>query len=171
MVAFTRPAPTGRHREQIADVIAAAIDLARENARVGRDVSVVQIETNVPEALSLVVARHAVVMAMANVIKNAIEACLASESDEPRICVSAEAADDAVTIRVADNGIGMSDEEKRNCSLAVPGRRNKTKRFSTGYGLPIAARNLAAHGGSLTITSKENEGTTVTMTFPLETDE
>ena len=76
-----------------------------------------------------------------------------------------------MTIGVADHGIGMSDEEKLNCSLVVPGRRNKTKRFSTGYGLPIAARNIAAHGGSLTITRKENEGTTVTMTLPIDADE
>ena len=46
--------------------------------------------------------------------------------------------------------------------------RNKSKRQSTGYGLPIAARNVAAHGGLLRLESRENEGTTVTILLPRE---
>jgi signal transduction histidine kinase len=45
--------------------------------------------------------------------------------------------------------------------------RNETKKQSTGYGLPIAARNFAAHGGTMELESRENEGTAVTMRLPL----
>lgn len=38
----------------------------------------------------------------------------------------------------------------------------------TGFGLPIARRNIAAHGGSLNIDSVENEGTRVTVLLPIE---
>jgi DNA repair ATPase RecN len=38
---------------------------------------------------------------------------------------------------------------------------------STGFGLPIAARNVATHGGTLAIQSREGIGTTVTLTIPM----
>lgn len=169
MAAFTRPAPNKRHRENLADLIAAAVDLAKEN--VGSKAAAVKVEIAECDGVSVTVARHSIVMAMGNVIKNAIEACLTADVPEPCVRIDIQPSEEAVSVIVADNGVGMSEEEKRNCSLVVPGRRNKTKRFSTGYGLPIAARNLAAAGGTLMLTSRENEGTTVTMTLPLDIDE
>jgi len=84
-----------------------------------------------------------------------------------RIEITAALAGADVKIVVRDNGQGMSTEEARGPLLFTPGRRNKTKRQSTGYGLPIAARNLTAHGGTLALETQEDEGTTVTMTLPL----
>ena len=86
---------------------------------------------------------------------------------EGRIGIAAALAGDHVTIIIRDDGQGMSDEEARGPLLFTPGRRNKSKKQSTGYGLPIAARNFAAHGGTLALESRENEGTAVTMTLPL----
>ena len=111
-------------------------------------------------------------MALANILKNSIEACSADVDEHGGLVkVQAVIIEEHVVIRVSDNGIGMSDEEKQGCSLFVPGRRNKGKQFSTGYGLPIAARNIASHGGSLSLESRENEGTTVTISLPVGEDD
>ena len=65
-----------------------------------------------------------------------------------------------------DNGKGIIEGEVIGKTLFIPGRRNKSKMHSTGYGLPIARRNIAAHGGSLAIQSGEDKGTVITMTLP-----
>jgi signal transduction histidine kinase len=82
--------------------------------------------------------------------------------------MSASACQKWVTLRIEDTGQGICDEELRTPLLLTPGRRNKSKRQSTGYGLPIAARNVAAHGGILRLESREDEGTTVTIVLPRE---
>ena len=51
----------------------------------------------------------------------------------------------------------------------VPGTPNKAKRQSSGWGLCLAQRYVAAHGGSLEIESKVDVGTAVTMTLSMRT--
>ena len=129
-------------------VVADALELARDNVRKSKlDPDTVTVQVDVPESIVVEIARHQIVMALANVLKNAFEAFVASgRLREGRIAITAALAGDHVTIVVGDDGQGMSSEEARGPLLFTPGRRNKTKKQSTGYGLPIAARNLAAHG-------------------------
>ena len=170
MNTFTQPVPGDRHRERLAVVVADALDLARDNVRKAKlDPAPVTVQVDVPESIVVEIARHQIVMALANVLKNAFEAFVVSGGTlvEGRIEITAALAGAHVKIVVRDNGQGMSSEEARGPLLLTPGRRNKTKKQSTGYGLPIAARNLAAHGGTLALESQEDEGTAVTMTLPL----
>jgi len=169
MSVFTRPVATDRRPERLAVVVANALDLARDNVRKAKlDPDIVTVRVDVPESIVVEVATHQIAMAMTNVVKNAFEAFVrGGELREGRIEIIAALAGDHVNIVVRDDGQGMSDEEARGPLLFTPGRRNKSKRNSTGYGLPIAARNFAAHGGSLALESREDEGTTVTLTLPL----
>jgi signal transduction histidine kinase len=170
MRAFTQPVPTERQAERLAVVVAEAVELARDNVRkVGFDPKPVVVQVQVAESIVVEIARHQIVMALANVLKNALEAFVVSGNAlrEGSIDIEAVLSGKQVSIVVLDNGQGMSDEEADTLRLLTPGRRNKTKKHSSGYGLPIAARNLAAHGGSLTLKSRENEGTAVTMALPL----
>jgi signal transduction histidine kinase len=170
METFTQPMSPERRPERLAEIVAAAHDLARDNVRKAEfDPEVVAVFIDVPESLVVEVARHQIVMALANVLKNAYEAFVAGggKLDAGHIRVEAVLSGDQVKIVVQDDGMGVSDEEAGGPLLLTPGRRNKTKRHSTGYGLPIAARNLAAHGGTMSLESRENAGTAVTMTLPL----
>jgi len=169
MEIFTQPIPAQRRLERLAQVAADALELARNNVRKENlDPAAVEVQVDVPESLVVEIARHQIVMAVANVVKNAFEAFADGGRLRPgRIEISAALSGEQVTIVVRDDGRGMSDEESRGPLLFTPGRRNKTKKQSTGYGLPIAARNFAAHGGTLLLESREDEGTTVTMTLPL----
>ncbi len=72
----------------------------------------------------------------------------------------------AVAVEVHDSGSGMTLEE-------LEGARKPfftTKPRGTGLGLPIALRIVEAHGGEVEITSTKNEGTSVIMKFPIDTD-
>jgi signal transduction histidine kinase len=172
MEAFTQPVPPERRRERLADVVAAALELARNNVRKTKlDPDEVVVQVDVPESIVAEMARHQIVMALANVLKNAFEAFIdnGSKLRAGRIRVEAALVGDRVKMSVRDDGMGMSEEEAAGPLLFTPGRRNKTKKQSTGYGLPIAARNFTAHGGTLALESRENEGTAVTMTLPLST--
>jgi signal transduction histidine kinase len=123
----------------------------------------------VPESIVVPLARHQIVIALANVLKNAYEAFQCKGTMRPgAIRIAASTCHKWITLTIEDTGQGICDEELRTPLLLTPGRRNKSKRHSTGYGLPIAARNVAAHGGLLRLESREDEGTTVTILLPRE---
>lgn len=170
MATFARPVPPERRPERLVDVIAAALDLARNNVRRGKtDPDCVMVQVKVRSSIVVEIARNQIVLALANVLQNAFEAFMVSGGmlSDGRIRVTATLLDSLVELVIADDGMGLSDEEASALLLFTPGRRNKTKHYSTGYGLPIAARNLTAHGGSLSLDSKEDAGTTVTIRLPL----
>ncbi|MBI1206649.1 MAG: PAS domain S-box protein [Azospirillum sp.] len=69
-------------------------------------------------------------------------------------------------LAVEDTGIGM-DEAGIAKAMSMFGRvDNRLSREGTGLGLPLTKRLVEAHGGTLTLASQPNLGTTVTMTFP-----
>jgi cell cycle sensor histidine kinase DivJ len=72
-----------------------------------------------------------------------------------------------VEVTVRDNGMGIGMDDLAQLCEFLPGSKTK-KNEGTGFGLPIARRNIAAHGGSLTIDSREDQGTVVTITMPAE---
>lgn len=73
-------------------------------------------------------------------------------------------------IAVSDSGDGLDDQDLADLREFVPGRSSKKNR-GTGFGLPIARRYVVAHGGSLAIDSEVGEGTTLTVSLPLEQEE
>jgi len=170
MVTFTRPVPTERLPERLAVLVAEALELTRDSVRKAKlDPERVSVQQDVPESIVVPLARHQIVIALANVLKNAYEAFQCKGTMRPgAIRIAASTCHKWVTLTIEDTGQGICDEELRTPLLLTPGRRNKSKRHSTGYGLPIAARNVAAHGGLLRLESREDEGTTVTILLPRE---
>ena len=171
---FMRALPTDRHPERLVGVVNDAVTMARDNVFAnGFDADMVPIRTDVAMNLVVPIARRLIVMALANLIKNAIESFAIGPKElrpgEVRITAATEG--DGVVIQVRDNGSGMSQQDLVECRRLLPGRRNKSKRFSTGYGLSIAARNVAGHGGSIDIESQEGEGTVISIRLPLDPEE
>ena len=138
----------------------------------GRDANRVVVQMNVDTTLTVDVARHQIVRAIANVIKNAYEAFSMGPADfrEGEIKVIARAVDqDRAELVVSDSGMGLSKDELNEIQRFVPGGTSK-KTHGTGFGLPIAKRKIEDHGGSLAIDSEEDAGTTVTITLPIEAE-
>jgi signal transduction histidine kinase len=73
-----------------------------------------------------------------------------------------------VEIAVADTGIGIPAEAHPHLFepfYQVPGQEQDRQR-STGLGLALAHRLVAAHGGTLRVRSRVGEGSTFTFTMP-----
>ena len=170
---YSQALPVDRHPEDLLEVLQVARDMAVKNlTELGHDISPVALTVHAPEGVRVRIARHLIVLALANLIKNGIESFMTGDGDTAAgtVEVRAEADADEVRICIRDSGIGMSEDDLRELRPMVPVRRNKAKRKSTGFGLPIANRYVAAHGGALTIGSKEDEGTCVVVTLPRGAD-
>lgn len=170
MGTFSQAIPPERVAARLAQVISEANEVAVDAVRLepGR----VKSSLVVDDAITVVVARHQVVAAFANVVKNAYEAvCAANDDRVGQVTISADSTTDGdVCIVVHDNGIGIKGDDLRELRTFVPGRTTK-KGHGTGFGLPITQRYVAAHRGSVSLESIENVGTTVTIVLPTETQE
>ncbi|MEB1807524.1 MAG: PAS domain S-box protein [Bacillaceae bacterium] len=94
-----------------------------------------------------------------NLFKNAIDAMPTGGE----ISLEVERESDQVIIRVKDQGVGIPEEK-----LASIGRPFfSTKENGTGLGLMISFGIIENHNGKVSVTSKENQGTTFTITLPL----
>jgi two-component system cell cycle sensor histidine kinase PleC len=173
MRAYSHPAAVERRRERLADVISEAQAAVLEGFKAkGREVGAVALEIRVPENLTAEIARHQIVVAVGNVLKNAFEAfdADADTSKAKRISIEARPAGESeVELVVHDNGPGMVEEDLRDIRDFVPGRTSKS--HGTGFGLPLARRYVAAHGGTLAIESTAGAGTTVVIALPVEQEE
>lgn len=168
---FSQPIPTHHRRERLRALIVEAVAMAQDAlAAGGRNGRRVKIEIDAAEAVTVEVARHHILVAIANVVKNAVEAYATGPKALERGMVWVRAhvvGDESVEIVVEDQGMGISVEDLEELRQFTPGKTTKRNQ-GTGFGLPIARRNIQAHGGELSITSEEGLGTTVTMMLPLD---
>jgi two-component system sensor histidine kinase KdpD len=103
--------------------------------------------------------------AMVQLIDNAN---LYSPKDQP-ITITAELTGDAVTTSVADRGPGIDDFEQT--MIFEKFYRGKDQRYlvrGTGMGLPIAKAIIAAHKGSVSVTSQLGHGSVFSFTLPVD---
>lgn len=127
----------------------------------------VKINVDLPNLGSFSVARLEIVMALTNLIKNAIEAH-GREDDRVlpgRVEISGGVEDGFIQIRIRDYGNGLSQASLEGLLLFIPGKTSK--RGGSGYGLPLCNRYITAHGGRLALESQEDEGTTATVFLPV----
>ena len=171
MRTYSQPPPTERRRERLADLVESAAFMVRENFDAQeRQPDMVAVMIDVPGTLVVEVSRHLILIAIANVLKNAYEAFANDRGAfQPGvITISAKPTDeDTVEIAIRDNGMGICREDLEDLLDFTPGKTTK-KNYGTGFGLPIAQRNVAVHGGSIGLASEVDVGTTVTIFLPIE---
>lgn len=76
--------------------------------------------------------------------------------------------DGGYDLLVRDNGVGMNEEEMARAltPFGQNGNRFSGRHDGTGLGLPLAKAMLELHGGTLSLSSAPEAGTTVTMSLP-----
>jgi CheY-like chemotaxis protein len=100
-----------------------------------------------------------------NILLNARDAVLEAKNESPRVEVSVGPADgDLVSLRVRDNGVGMSDAAKHH--VFEPFFTTKEVGKGTGLGLATSYAIARDRGGSIEIASELGVGTTVDVRLP-----
>ena len=97
-----------------------------------------------------------------NVLLNAIEAMPRGGRLKVRICIDQAA--EMIRIDIADTGSGIPEDSLTK--IFEPFYTTKSNK-GTGLGLSICRSIIKEHLGSIGVNSAKNEGTTVTMRFPL----
>lgn len=165
---YTQETSRERASEPVAELVSEALGMVRaEFSSRRRDASGVEVRVEVPADLIVWVSRMPIVLALRNLLKNAHEAFMVDEVAfaSGTVEVVACAKSEGVEIAIRDSGMGMSDDELASVIQFIPGRSSKGS-LGTGFGLPIARRHIAAHGGNLEIKSTEDCGTVVTVLLP-----
>lgn len=116
----------------------------------------VVLDGDLPEVS--VLASPLLASALANIIENAIEH---NDTDHPRIEVSVEVAEAVATVRIADDGPGIPEEQKE----AVFDLGESGSATGSGMGLFIAATLVEAFGGSIEIGDNEPRGSVFRVTL------
>lgn len=167
---YTRAPTRERATECLLDLVVEAGEMVRsEFDAVGRKHAPVEIKGHVPKEIVVHVSRDPIVLALRNLIKNAYDAFMIDEVDfHPGIIeIFAVGAESGVRLSIKDNGMGLGPDELEAVRQFIPGRSSKAK-LGTGFGLPIARKNIRAHGGDLRIESEEDKGTEVVVWLPTE---
>lgn len=94
-----------------------------------------------------------------NVAKNAIQAMPGGGT----LHVATEHDDGTYNIVFSDNGRGMSDEDQRR--MFQPFRTNMPS--GTGLGMAICYRIVQEHEGSISVSSQQGKGTSITISLPV----
>ena len=120
----------------------------------------IHVEVDVPPDLPpVLVDRTLIARSLTNIVENAIHAMPGTGA----LSIAARASDSVVWIRVTDTGVGMDAEALARAFEPY----FSTKTTGTGLGLPIAKRNVELSGGSISVTSERDRGTTVELTLPI----
>lgn len=99
-----------------------------------------------------------------NLLLNAAEAT--QSKSERRVAVSTASADGQVTLSVSDNGEGIQPENLTK--IFDPFFTTKSEGKGVGLGLAVSYGIVQAHGGDIEVKSTVGEGTTFTVTLPIE---
>jgi two-component system phosphate regulon sensor histidine kinase PhoR len=150
----------------IGAVVRKAADMLQPAAaRKGQEVSV-----NAPRSLPLVVGNADYLeRAVSNLIDNAIK----YTRDNGRVRVSAEAVNGSVIVEVADNGIGIPQEEiARVFERFYRVDRSRSREMGgTGLGLSIVKHVAQVHGGAIEVQSEPGRGSTFRLKIPATAEE
>jgi PAS domain S-box-containing protein len=127
----------------------------------------VKVEKKLAQALpALIGSEDQLQQVFVNFISNAVEAMESKKGGLLTVETSDFKENRAVSISFTDTGVGIPHKYISN--LFEPFFTTKKKGKGIGLGLSVAYGIIQDHGGSIKLTTKEGQGTTFLITFPLE---
>lgn len=149
-------------------IIEDVCDIMRELAEEQQVQLILQLN---PAIGTVVMDPRAIHLCMANLISNAIDACLFDENTDKHWQVHIESAlepPNRIRIEVRDNGAGMSEAVQARLFTSfftTKGHRG------TGLGLLVTQKSVEENGGTIRVASEPGAGTTFTLQWPFRTVE
>jgi signal transduction histidine kinase len=123
----------------------------------------IHFDIDVPSNLPPVyIDRTLITRALTNIIENALHAM----GSRGTLTIIATREHVIVRIRISDTGAGMDADALARAFEPY----FSTKASGTGLGLPIAKRNVELSGGTIAMTSRYGNGTTVEISLPTDKD-
>lgn len=104
-----------------------------------------------------------------NILNNAIDALNEAQITNPTITIRTEISNSlpkSVSIRIADNGKGISEEVQKR--VFDPFFTTKPVGKGTGLGLAVAYSIMSTHGGKINLVSQLGQGTEFEMILPIQ---
>jgi two-component system, OmpR family, sensor histidine kinase SenX3 len=155
--------------EPIPDPVTAKLDAvvaeALDRCRLKASARGIELAADGTKGLTVLGDDDLLVTALRNLLDNAV----AYSPEKTRVVVSTKRAGDVVELSVADQGIGIPKRDLERIFERFyrvdPARSRVTG--GTGLGLAIVKHVTAAHGGKVTVTSKEGAGSTFTLHLPV----
>jgi signal transduction histidine kinase len=135
------------------------VDLLEDNAS-GKGIDLkAELDSGVKPIL---MDRHALYRAFLNLVTNAIDACVESETGN-RVVLRSRLQNDSILLTVEDNGVGIPEDMLRR----VTERFFTTKSSEgTGLGLPVVQKIAQQHGGTLEVESVWGKGSAFHIRIP-----
>jgi signal transduction histidine kinase len=125
------------------------------------------LSTDIADGLPALKAdRRRIKQVLVNLLSNAVK----FTPNGGGVAISARLTGTGLTVAVADSGIGIAAEDIPK-ALEVFGQVDSSlarKYEGTGLGLPLSKQLMELHGGTLSLESLANVGTTVSITLPRE---
>jgi two-component system phosphate regulon sensor histidine kinase PhoR len=105
-----------------------------------------------------------------NILNNILDNALKYSVYKPLIKISSFNTSDGISISISDNGIGIDKHQQKkifDTFYRVPTGNIQDVR-GYGIGLSYVKKLVEAHGGTITVESKLNKGTTFNLYLPYE---
>jgi signal transduction histidine kinase len=156
-----RGVPLEKERVDIAGLCRSAVDAARARAEEKAQKLDIEIEASAGHVFGD--ARR-----LRESIEHVLQNAIAYSDRKTKISLSAAGDKKRATIRVHDNGPGISADDQarvfnRFDRVVEPDIRGEA---ALGLGLPLTRQFIEAHGGTVALESEEGKGTTVTLVIP-----
>lgn len=103
---------------------------------------------------------------MRSILGNLLSNALKYSPSNSKITVGLDFQSEQTLIRIADQGFGISEDDKKELFEPFVRGRNVRKIAGTGLGLVVVKKCVDLHQGKVEISSEVNQGTTVTITLP-----
>lgn len=161
LLAFSRRSKPQRAPADLNKIVRMTVSLAQHKMKLSN----VQLETSLPESLPAVPCDPSQIQQVVlNLLLNAAEAT--QSKSERHVLVSTRSADGTVQLVVADNGEGILPGNL--AKIFHPFFTTKSEGKGVGLGLAVSYGIVEAHGGEIEVKSTVGEGTTFTVSLPLE---
>ncbi len=121
-----------------------------------------EVHVDIPDGLPLVKADPTALSLMLN---NLLDNAIRYSKERRHLAITARAASHMVILEVADQGVGIPEENLESVTRKF-WRGPESHKGGSGLGLAIVDRIVADHGGKLDIRSKVGVGTTVIVSLP-----
>ena len=159
LLEFARPSDLRFKEIKVTDLIDHSIRIVTHEAEAANITLIKDIDPKLP---TINADLDRLTQVLLNLYINAIQ----SMKNGGKLQVQAGQKGSTLIISVSDTGIGISPEEQKH--IFDPYFTTKGK--GTGLGLAIAHKIVENHKGSIQVTSTQNFGTTISLTFPLKNE-